>query len=313
LLLVIGGTGFLGSKVVELLLQQKYPIRLLTRGAGDWKTSNLSHYRKKGIEVVVGPLEDDEVLSKAVDGATCVINISGSFQLVSSHRDSSYEYLNTLLVEKLIHLCHEYKVQRFLHVSCLGAREESDCSYLASKSEGEALLREADLYWTVFRPSYMFGERFPFIEMLAPIITFKPFLAVVGSGLNRIQPVLVDDVAQAVVSSIYNRETVQQIFDIGGPVDYSFVELLQMVRDEFGIAGSVMTLPSQLSGRVFDMVKNVLPKNTLNLELAHLLIADSFSEDNRARDFYQLSDTYIEDYLPTIVETIQAARKKLNK
>ena len=86
-----------------------------------------------------------------------------------------------------------------------------------------------------------------------------------------------------------------------------------MVRDEFGIAGSVMTLPSQLSGRVFDMVKNVLPKNTLNLELAHLLIADSFSEDNRARDFFQLSDTYIEDYLPTIVETIQAARKKLNK
>jgi uncharacterized protein YbjT (DUF2867 family) len=185
LLLVIGGTGFLGGKVVEQLLERQYPIRLLTRGAGDWKTSNLSQYRKRGIEVVVGPLEDDEVLSRAVEGATCIVNISGSFRLVADRRDSPYEYLNVTLVEKLLYLCREFGVQRFVHVSCLGSRLESDSHYLSTKSEGEALLSNSELYWTILRPSYMFGERFPFLEMLKPLITFKPFLTVVGSTCTK--------------------------------------------------------------------------------------------------------------------------------
>lgn len=309
LLLVIGGTGFLGSKVVELLLQNEYPTRLLTRGAGDWKSSNLSQYRKRGIEVVVGPLEDDEVLARAVEGATCIINISGSFRLVSERRDSSYEYLNSLLVEKLIHLGKEYGVKRFIHVSCLGSREESDSVYLSSKAEGESLLRESDLYWTVFRPSYMFGDRFPFIEMLKPIITFKPFLGVVGSGLNRIQPILVDDVAQAVVNCIYDKETAGRSFDLGGPNDYAFVDLLQMVRDEFGIGGSVVTLPSQLSGNLFEMIKRVMPKNTFNLELAQLLIADSFAESDNSAGYFELSNEPLEHRLPDIVDALMKEKK----
>ncbi len=313
MLLVIGGTGFLGGKVVELLLAAEYPIRLLTRGAGDWKTSNLSHYRKRGIEVVVGPLEDDEVLSRAVEGATCVINISGSFRLVSERRDSPYEYLNVDLVEKLVHLCNEFGVQRFLHISCLGSRLESESFFLSTKSEGESILRESSLYWTIFRPSYMFGERFPFIEMLKPIITFKPFLGVVGSGLNRIQPVLVDDVAKAIVDSIYDKETARETYDLGGPFDYAFVDLLQMVRDEFDLSGGVMTIPSQLSGKVFDMVKNIMPKNTLNLELAQLLIADSFAEDESAREYFELSNIALEDHLPAIVETLKEKKSGKGK
>lgn len=310
LLLVIGGTGFLGGKVVEQLLERQYPIRLLTRGAGDWKTSNLSQYRKRGIEVVVGPLEDDEVLSRAVEGATCIVNISGSFRLVADRRDSPYEYLNVTLVEKLLYLCREFGVQRFVHVSCLGSRLESDSHYLSTKSEGEALLSNSELYWTILRPSYMFGERFPFLEMLKPLITFKPFLTVVGSGLNRIQPILVDDVASALVSSIYNKDTANKTFDLGGPKDYAFVELLQMVRDEFGIEGSVMTLPSQLSGRVFEMAKNAMPKNTFNLELAQLLIADSYAVTDEASSMFELSDVTIESKLQSIVDTLMDKKRK---
>jgi uncharacterized protein YbjT (DUF2867 family) len=310
LLLVIGGTGFLGGKVVERLLQKEYPIRLLTRGAGDWKTSNLGQYRKRGIKVVVGPLEDDEVLARAVEDVTCILNISGGFRLVADRRDSPYEYLNVTLVEKLLHLAKELDIQRFIQVSCLGAREESDSLFLSTKAEGDELIKNSNLYWTIFKPSYMFGERFPFIEMLQPIITFKPFLGVVGSGLNRLQPVHVDDVAKAVCESIYMRDTVKKSFDIVGPSEYSFVELLEMTRDEFGVGGSVMTIPSQLSGKVFDMLKSAMPKNTLNLELAQLLIADSFSESTEAHDFFGLSENHLEDYLGAIVEGMIEKKEK---
>jgi uncharacterized protein YbjT (DUF2867 family) len=71
LLLLIGGTGFLGEPVVELMMARQLPIRLLTRGAGDWKGSNLSQYRKRGIEVVVGSLENDDVLLRAARRRRC--------------------------------------------------------------------------------------------------------------------------------------------------------------------------------------------------------------------------------------------------
>lgn len=74
-----------------------------------------------------------------------------------------------------------------------------------------------------------------------------------------------------------------------------------------------MTIPSQLSGKVFDMVKNIMPKNTLNLELAQLLIADSFAEDESAREYFELSNIALEDHLPAIVETLKEKKSGKGK
>ena len=76
MLLLIGGTGFLGDVVVENIMSEGKPLRLLTRGSGDWKHSNLSQYRKRGIEVVVGSLEDDATIERALEDVDCVINLS---------------------------------------------------------------------------------------------------------------------------------------------------------------------------------------------------------------------------------------------
>jgi uncharacterized protein YbjT (DUF2867 family) len=306
LLLLIGGTGFLGSPVIELMMARQYPIRLLTRGAGDWRVSNLSQYRKRGINVVVGSLENDDVLEKALDGVSAIINISGSFRLNSDgSRASSYEYLNIELVEKLTRLALAKGIQRFVQVSCLGAREGSGSEYLASKFAGDELVRQSKLYWTILRPSYMFGARFPYVEMIKPLVTFKPVLPVVGSGLNILMPVHVDEVAKCVVDCIYMKETVGKVLDIVGPQEYSLVEMLESIREEFGLSGATMTIPSQLSGKAFEMATKILPKNTITLELAQILITDSFSSSIEAHDLFALEGRNLEDYLHDIVLSLQ--------
>lgn len=306
MLLLIGGTGFLGSPVIELMMARQYPIRLLTRGAGDWRVSNLSQYRKRGINVVVGSLENDDILEKALDGVSAIINISGSFRLNSDgSRSSSYEYLNIELVEKLTTLAVQKGIQRFVQVSCLGAREESGSEYLASKFAGDELVRKSNLYWTILRPSYMFGERFPYVEMIKPLVTFKPMLPVVGSGLNILMPVHVDEVAKCVVECIYMKETVGKVLDIVGPREYSLVEMLESIREEFGLSGATMTIPSQLSGKAFEMATKILPKNTITLELAQILITDSFSSSAEAHDLFELEGRNLEDYLHDIVISLQ--------
>lgn len=310
MLLLIGGTGFLGDPVVELLMEKQCPIRLLTRGAGDWKHSNLSHYRRRGIEVVVGSLENDDVLERAVDGVDAIVNISGSFRLggagVSS---SSYEFLNVELVHKLLYLAQHNGIQRFVQVSCLGAREESESVYLSTKAEGDALVTASKLYWTVLRPSYMFGSRFPFVEMIKPLVTFKPMLPIVGSGLNVMRPLHVDDVAHCVVETVYNKETVGRIIDLVGPQEYSLAEMLEEIRDEFGLGGPILTIPTHVSARAFEMATRLLPKNTITLELAHILAADSTSDSKEARQLFKLKGRYLEDYLTDIVKGLSEKRK----
>ncbi len=306
MLLLVGGTGFLGVPVVELMMTREYPIRLLTRGAGDWKSSNLSQYRKRGINVVVGSLENDDVLERALEDVTGIVNISGSFRLnVDGSRSSSYEYLNVELVEKLTTMAKERGIQRFVQVSCLGARAESSSEYLSSKFAGDELVRQSDLYWTILRPSYMFGERFPYVEMIKPLVTFKPVLPVVGSGLNMLMPVHVDEVAKCVVDCIYMKESTGRVLEIVGPKEYSLMEMLETIRFEFGLSGTTMTIPSQLSGKAFEMATKVLPKNTITLELAQILIADSFSSSQDAHDLFDLEGRHLEDYLHDIVANLR--------
>jgi NADH dehydrogenase len=303
---VIGGTGFLGSRVLPIMLERGYEIKLLTRGSGDWRESNLGQYRKQGIKVTVGAFEDDEVLMRAMVDVTAIINLSGSFRIKWQKRDSKFEYVNFELVEKLLALASEFDVQRYVQVSCLGARDESPSEYLRTKFEGDEKVKKSSLYWTIFRPSYLFGERFPFMETIKPLVTFKPFLPVIGSGLNVIRPVHVVEVANAIVDSIYMKESVGQVIDMVGPREYSFIELLQEVRDALGLSEKVMTIPSQLSGKVFDMVAHALPKNSLDLELAQILAADSTGSGEVAKSLFGATRVPLKDCLPTIADSLLA-------
>lgn len=306
MLLVIGGTGFLGSRVLPILLERGYELKLLTRGSGDWRESNLGQYRKQGIKVTVGAFEDDEVLLRAMVDVTAIINLSGSFRIKWQKRDSTFEYVNFELVDKLLALAEEFSVQRYVQVSCLGARAESPSDYLRTKYEGDDLVKKSALYWTIFRPSYLFGERFPLMDTIRPLVTFKPFLPVIGSGLNVIEPVHVVEVANAIVDSIYMKESVGKVIDLVGPTQYSFIELLQEVRGALGLSDKVMTIPSQLSGKVFDMVARALPKNSIDLELAQILVADSAGSGELAKTLFGSTKVPLKDCLPTIAESLLA-------
>ncbi|MBS1996276.1 MAG: hypothetical protein JSS86_08200, partial [Cyanobacteria bacterium SZAS LIN-2] len=181
--------------------------------------------------------------------------------------------------------------------------------YLRTKYEGDKLVQNSSLYWTIFRPSYLFGERFPLIDTIKPLVTFKPFLPVVGSGLNKVEPVHVVEVANAIVDSIYMKESVGKIIDIVGPHSFTLSELLQEVRDALELSDRVMTIPSQLSGKVFDMVAKGLPKNTIDLELAQILIADSAGSGALAKSLFGAPKVPLSDCLPAIAEGLKAKQK----
>ncbi|MGD9683762.1 MAG: NAD(P)H-binding protein [Candidatus Obscuribacterales bacterium] len=302
LMLVLGAAGFLGSVVVKQMIAEGYQMRVITRGAEDWKDSSISSLRHKGVDVIVGDVTDEETLGRALNGVSAVVNMVGSFK---ESGGVSFEDLHVRLVKSIVKLGQERGVQRLVHVSCLGAREDTESACFLTKWQGEQIVSKSHLYWTIFRPSFLFGEtRFPLFAYLKPLLTFKLFLPMIGSGTNTVAPVFVNDVASCVTQSIYSRHTVSRSFDLVGPEEYAMVELLEQARKQLGLRGPTMNIPSKLSGQKFEMVARALPKALMNQDLASIMSENSCSSQDVMLKHFEVRNVALEQYFSRLIETL---------
>lgn len=278
MILLLGATGLLGGQVLRKALEKKYPLRLCMRGSSDWKDASITDLKRRGVDMAIADVTDVKALLAALDGCTAIINIVGT---MDPFRLNDMEKLHVEAVKNLVTVAAEKGVQRFIHVSCLGARAESDSFYMQTKFKSEEIVRsEESFYWTVLRPSYMFGEAdFPFLDILLPLITFRPVLPVLGSGVNPIQPVWVENVADCLIESIYNKDTVSKTFDIAGPKTYSVVDLMEIVRTELGMSGHAINISTPNLEKVSKWLLK-FPKSPLNQEAMKLVMSSSFTESN---------------------------------
>lgn len=299
MILVLGGSGLLGSAILKYLRQQRYPARVLTRGMADWRSSNIPSLKQQGIEVVVGDMTDSDVLSKAIVGCTAVIHAGGS--LHQSDPDEM-KAVHLDVVAELTRLSVEGGVQRFIHVSCLGASEHSASTLMRYKWEAEQVIKNAPFYWTIVRPSYFYGDSFPFLNILMPVLKIKPLIPVPGSGLSELEPVWVDDVANVIVQSLYNRGSVSKIYEIGGPVTYSMLEFIELIKHYMKIRTAVVNIPTESAGKsakVFGkIVKNV------HTDLIGLMSVDSTCKEEEQELPAQLSGRTLEDHLQSIIQNL---------
>lgn len=260
--LVLGGTGFVGSHVCEKLVRLGWHVTVPTR-----KRMHASHIQHlPGLTVLELDVHDDAALGRAVLGHDAVVNLVA----ILHGNQVSFQRTHVALPTKLAHACAVAGVKQVVQLSALGADalqpELAPSMYLRSKGEGESVLMQAaagagagaagtagfDL--TILRPSVIFGAGDKFLNLFAKLQ--RVFLVMPLAGASaRFQPVWVEDVASAVVRSLQGRSvaTSPRIIEACGPEVFTLKQLVQLAAHLSGLAGGfgrpVIPLP-QWVGRL---------------------------------------------------------------
>jgi len=236
---IFGGTGFVGSYLIDALVEADMQPSVLVRpGHGD----RVRHAdRCKLITGDVGDLDAVRQTLAQADAAIYNIGILRAFPA----RGITFEELQLEAPRRIMNAAQQQGVPRFLLMSANGVKA-TGTAYQRTKYLAEQHLAASDLQGTVFRPSVIFGDprgRMEFatqlmhdlIESVLPAPLFYPGLLPTGAGRFRLSPVYVQDVAQAFVTALRTPATIDQTFCLGGLYDLSWreiIETLARVRDK---------------------------------------------------------------------------------
>jgi uncharacterized protein YbjT (DUF2867 family) len=237
--LVLGGTGFVGSHVVANLVTAKHRVIVPTRRRDRGKHLLLL----PTVDVVEADVHDPVRLRELVADADAVVNLVG---ILHASGTQTFQRVHVDLARTVIDACHREGVTRLVHMSAIGAAPRGPSHYLRSKGEAQALVEASDLAWTVFRPSVVFGRGDAFLGLFAKLVRWMP-IVVLAAPDARFQPVYVGDVARCIAGSIDDRRTHRESYELCGPKVYTLRELVAWVGETTGHVRPILGLGPTLS------------------------------------------------------------------
>lgn len=239
---VLGGSGFVGSHVVHQLSAAGCEVKVLTRRREDAKHLILL----PNVQVEACDVFFEAALKRAISGSDAVINLIG---ILHESSKASFARMHAELPRRVAEVCREQGVPRLLHMSALRAGMDAPSAYLRSKAAGENTLKAASgeaVAVTIFRPSVIFGRGDSFLNLFAGLARVLPVL-LLASPQARFQPVFVEDVARAFVASLDHRATFGKAYDLCGPKVYTLRQLVEYVAATLGLRRAILGLNDRLS------------------------------------------------------------------
>lgn len=275
LVTIIGGSGFVGRYIARRMAKEGWRVRVAVR-----RPNEALFVRPYGVPGQVEPvacnIRDDASVRAVLHGADAVVNCVGVLNSVGAN---TFDAVQAQGAGRVARIAAELGVLRLVQISAIGADAQSDSDYARTKAEGEAAVLAAFPTAVILRPSIIFGTEDQFFNRFAAMTRMGPILPVVG-GNTRLQPVYVDDVAQAAVKAV-TGDAAPGIYELGGPEVDTFrglmARMLKVVQRRRAVVGMPFFL-ARIMGFVFDMGQAV----TLGLIENKMITRDQVK--NLARD-----------------------------
>lgn len=239
LVVLIGGSGFLGTHVAQELLRRGARLRIAARNPE--KAFSLRPLANLGqIQFARCDVTDARSVEAALQGADAAVYLVGTFG-----RDQ--EALQADGAGTAARAAAAQGAEAFVYISAIGADAQSDSCYASTKAWGEEQVRAAFPRATVLRPAILFGEDDHFINMFAGLVAQLPMLPVFGSDA-KLQPLFVDDAAEAVARALADpAKHGGNIYEIAGPEVMTMGELHQRIAEAEGRKRAFFTVPDALA------------------------------------------------------------------
>jgi uncharacterized protein YbjT (DUF2867 family) len=277
---VLGGTGFLGTRLVARLIKDGHRVTVLSRDREQHKHLLVL----PGLTLENCDVYEEAQLSERLRGKDVVINLIGILN-ERGFSGAGFRRAHTELTQGVLQAARSAAVPRLLQVSALKAAIDAPSYYLRSKGEAEKLIRDKSgaLDWTIFQPSVMFGPGDSFLNRFSVLLASIPLAFPLAKPNARFQPVLVDDVVEALLRCLNGGTSSRQTYQLGGPQIYTLREIVGLVAKLTGQRRWIFGLPDFLA-RIQAMFMDFVPGRPFSSDNYRSLTVDSVcTEDGFAK------------------------------
>src|SRR5215212_2092582 len=277
MLLVIGGTGFVGGYILEALQDKllRGEVRVFAR-----EGKELDKLRSLGYDVAVGSVTKLDEVRQAMRGVDTVIHLVAIIREVP-RRGQTFDRVMGQGAENMATAAKEAGVKRIIFMSALGATNKST-PYFRNKMRGEAAVKATGIPYTIFRPSIQIGSGGEFTALLKQLTTF-PVVPVPGPGRYPMQPMYVRDTARYFAQAIDDERYANQTFEVGGPETFEYNEMLRQTLKARGKKGFLFHAPLPLVKPVVPVLDKVLPR-LVTVDRFTMLLEGSATKDRRLQE-----------------------------
>jgi NADH dehydrogenase len=285
MILVAGGTGFVGTHVVHALRAAELPVRVLAR-----RPEKHDQLRAWGCELVQGDLTDPDSLRRAADGCDTVVHLVA----ILLGKPEAFERIMVQGTRDLVEAAKGAGTKRLVLMSALGTEEGREATpYYHAKWEEEQAVKYSGLEHVIFRPSFVFSGDGGILEQQIRVVRYSPVTPILGR--HRMQPIWVDDVASFFTAAVSADEAANRTFDLGGPDRLTWADLHALIRRTLGKKRLAFTMPPGLLKAGATVGQILPPLNGARAAVEMLDLGDNVGDPQPAIDAFGIRPIGVEE------------------
>ena len=273
---VLGGTGFVGTRLIARLVRDGHRVTALSRDREQHK-----HLRVlPGLTLENCNVYDPALLAERFRGHEVVVNLVGILN-ERGFGGGGFRRAHTELTRGALQAARSAGCARFVQLSSLRAAPDAPSHYLRSKGEAERLIREHSgaLDWTILKPSVIFGPGDSFLNRFAGLLAALPLVFPLARPDARFQPVFVDDVVEAMVRSLHGGAASRRTLELGGPQVYRLRDIVAFVARIKGLHRWILGLPD-FAARLQALAMDFVPGRPFSSDNYRSLTVDSICTED---------------------------------
>ena len=297
IVLVAGGTGFIGSRIVdELLKHGGHEVRVMTRDPATARP-------KAGVSYVRGDVSDPASLEAATRGVEAVVHAVQfpNHPVENPRKGWTYEKVDGEGTERMVAAAVKNGVKRFVYLGGAGTRPSRTEPWFRAKERAERAVTSSGMAYVILRPSWIYGPDDRSMNKFVAFVKYLPVVPVIGSGQEQVQALAVSDVGRVAAAAVDLDAATNRVFELGSRPPISMDEILRTIMRILGKQKPLLHQPAWLV-KIPASVLQFLPNAPLSPGAVDFITMDERVDPTDAEQVFGIQFTTLEaglrEYLP---------------